>query len=174
MDANTANIVLALIALISAPLMAFLTNRYRRQEAQETYERQDKVAALLLQANERVSKDTKTLTEDTRDVKREVTVIKKMVDGVMTATMQDSLDSLIILNTTLRDTQALKEANHLPIKDSDKELIARNEAEIEKRLAIIDRRKRELESAENQAAFRASLDDDQMATDKTRPSNLEK
>jgi len=94
-------LIVAVPAVLSPLLLSWLTNRHRRQEKFEDYERQDLVAAkaeeaarLLLAANERVAEATKETNEKLVDVAKVTGVIHTLVNSQLTGSKQSEFNAI--------------------------------------------------------------------------------
>jgi hypothetical protein len=161
------NVYLALIvaipAMMSPLLMAWLTNRNRAQEKTEDYARQDAVAAkaelaarkvaeaaeLLLASNAQVAK---AADEASKATNTKLDVIHTLVNSNMTAAMQAELDSRrIALALMLEVVELKKTAGSSPTAEALEAVGAAKGKIVELEAALNDRLKqsKEIEKIQN-------------------------
>jgi len=111
------NILLACLAILSPVIMAYLTNRYRRQEKMEDYARQDlvaqraeeaakkvaTVAASLLVSNERAAEATAVTNGKLDDQKVQLGVIHTLVNSTLSAAKVSELNAYLALLALMQD-----------------------------------------------------------------------
>jgi hypothetical protein len=133
------SIYLALIAMttaiVSPMLMAWLTNRYRKQEKMEEYARQDVVAARVAAAAARtevmaikvdvaatkMAETNDRLVAKTTEIGGQIAIVHTLVNSSLSAALQAQLNALMLLLASTNDpallTDEIKDQTRNRIKD---------------------------------------------------------
>lgn len=152
-------LIVAVPAMLSPLLMAWLTNRNRRMEKQEDYKRQDDVAAkaeqvaqLLLDRQTEVSAattkaaallevNTKAVSETAAATQTQLKTLTGMVDGNFTRLMEAELEAIAHGLVLSRQVAALTfTAGHEPTSESVAAILATEVKIAELREAIAERK----------------------------------
>lgn len=153
-------LIAAVIAMFSAPLMAWLTNRNSAAKEARDYARQDAVAAkaeeaakllldrqaevkeAALEAARLLKENQKTVADDAAATQKELKVLTGMMDGNFTELMRDKVKVMTRSLVLSRQVAALTfNAGHEPTAESVAEISAA-EIQIAELTKVIDDRDR--------------------------------
>jgi hypothetical protein len=104
-------IALALIATVVSPMvLGWVTNRQRRMEKEQDWERQDEVAKRAVAATHQLLASSERVADGTAETNEKLEIIHVLVNSRMTAAMQSELNAIVGELAAKRENISLREA----------------------------------------------------------------
>lgn len=151
-------LIVAIPAMLSPLLLAWLTNRNRASEKAEDYARQDAVASKAEEAAGLLKKNNEDVAKSAEETKAQLSVIHTLVNSNMTTEMQKNLTSTQATLVVLQELTELRRSTNKPPKKETSDAIASVKAQItELEAALADRLKQSkaIEQAQNEKVIEA-------------------